>query len=155
MASEIIKISSTICDGCGHRPPFTCHHPPFYWLHDEVWKDVGGIRCPPCAEAALGRPLTLRDLSVRKFQETAEGPGGVKFVWIYVRAIVIGAIMGSPLRVPKPMGWPLGVKGTVAEEGLCVGEYLGRQTPDLAELLPTLIAEVNAEFPPPMPENEQ
>ena len=80
-----------------------------YWIDDATWAVAapaatapGGHLCLECAGKAIGRPLTLRDLAVRRYGEMAYSHPPA-FVRDFLRATIAGAC--GPARVAAPDHW--------------------------------------------------
>jgi hypothetical protein len=106
---------------------------------------VGGHLCLNCVANAIGRPLTLYDLEIANYLQTARNMTGVPgFIQQYARATVIGAF--NCTSTPIPTGWsqPTTPPHT---EALGIGEQLAQQTRNPQAVLPALAAEVDRCFP--------
>ena len=88
---------------------------------------------------AIGRPLTLRDLSIDNFGHTAKNmifkPGVMRE---YVQAFVIGACEASNNQGYWPESWT-NADDRLTQLGKKVGGYLAKNTSDICPILDELI----------------
>jgi len=120
-----------------------------FWLRQDVWNAIetanpnvrGGQVCLACAERFAGRNLTLHDLDIQGFRNSAKHekhkPGQVRQ---FIQVMISGAC--HQLGVPLPEGFftapdPV-LKG--------IGAKLAAQTPQPHEILSSLIKEAQ-DFP--------
>lgn len=121
-----------------------------YWLHDNVWTQVLAsnpnakeLTCIHCAELAIQRLLTLRDLSVENFARTAANnvsqPGLIRD---YVRSFIVGACKASNNIDYWPKNWQYSTN-PLNKKGEDIGGQLARQTADICSILDQLIQEAD------------
>jgi hypothetical protein len=125
-----------------------------YWIEDVTWAAAaraasapGGHLCPACAGRAIGRPLTLCDLTVRRYEAMSYSHPPA-FVRGLVRATVAGAC--GPARVEPPAHWEFGPgdrHGAAYAAAGALGAELGIATTRPGAAVRRLIADVDRLFP--------
>lgn len=121
-----------------------------FWLHDAIWEAVIAanssateLTCIHCAEKAIGRPLTLRDLSIKNFARTAKNmtsqPGVIRD---YVRAFVAGACKASNNAGYWPDSWTY-TTSVLNNTGEGIGAHLAKNTLNICPVLDELIRDAS------------
>ena len=119
-----------------------------YWLKNDVWREIDPtgkrILCPTCAEAQLGRELTLHDLDIANYKAKGTMHFAPGFMKEYTRAAIVGGFLAASEHLPA--GWTVPSDHPHIDH-MSIGEKLGRQTADLTDVLPKLVAELDRVFP--------
>lgn len=123
----------------------------FFWLKNDVWNecekthgDSLGKICLPCFEKFIRRTVTLEDLSIRSYLNTAGKTNGRLVAQETVRGTVIGACL--EIGLPIPNGWTTPFAPPHTDSPL-IGRYLVKRTADPNSVVQKLVAESNEHFP--------
>jgi hypothetical protein len=132
-------------------PIGSCGHPlQLFWLKDEVWNSIPGAKnapkgkmtpCVKCAEAMLGRPITLSDVSLSHYKRTM--PEQPDFMREYAKATLYGAC--AAIRCPPPSDWQPPSEAPHSDAAQ-IGARLAVQTSNVEVVLDELIREFGVAF---------